>query len=117
MEEEKIDFTDELVIPVECCEEEANVRELTELMHLDINEMSEAEVRYVINALKIKNDEYNKIIESQYNRYRKLNEARDKDLKLMEDTLTFIKTEITQCLGAVSLAIKNMEREVMKHGN
>ena len=43
---------------------------------------------------------------------RVLRRTREKDLKIIGDTLTFIKTNVGNSLGAISLAIKNVEREV-----
>lgn len=123
---ETMDCTEELVNTIcECegkhckCEnkEAPEVRSAMELMNEDYENMTEEERKYFISALKMRNHELDEIAKRAFEQNKKLNEARHKDLSLMEDTLTFIKTEVGQCLGSVSLAIKNMEREVTKYGN
>lgn len=110
-----IDCTEELVSPHGPAPEET--RSAMDLMNVKYEDMSENERKYFISALKMRNEELDKIVKKVFEENRKVQTARDKDLRLMEDTLTFIKTEVGQCLGSVTLAIKNMEREVQKHGN
>lgn len=119
MEEENVDLTEELMSPVEGkhMQEEKQTRSAMDLMNEDYENMTDDERKYFISALKMRNQELDTITKKAFEENRKINELRRKDLTLMEDTLTFIKTEVAQCLGSVSLAIKNMEREVQKYGN
>jgi hypothetical protein len=110
-----IDCTEELVNPHGPAPEET--RSAMDLMNVKYEDMSENERKYFISALKMRNKELDGIAQRAFEENRKLQLARNKDLRIMEDTLTFIKTEVGQCLGSVSLAIKNIEREVQKHGN
>lgn len=122
-EKENVDLTEELVSPVcDCGCEHPNgpapeTRSAMDLMNINYEDMTEDERKYFISALKMRNQELDTIAKKAFEENRRLNEIRRKDITLMEDTLTFIKTEVGQCLGSVSLAIKNMEREVTKYGN
>ena len=113
-ENENIDLTDELVQPVEeeTLIEENPTRSAMDLMNVKYEEMTEDEKKYFISALKMRNQELDNITKSAFEENRKLREAHNTNLKLMEDTLTFIKTAVGNAYGAISLAIKNMEREV-----
>jgi len=114
---ETLDLTEELVNSVE----EPVTRSAMDLENVPYEEMTDDERKYFISALKMRNKELDAMVKKAFEENKKLNQSwldiRHKDLTLMEDTLTFIKTEVGQCLGSVSLAIKNMEREVQKHGN
>lgn len=122
-EKENLDLTEDLVAPVEECNYEGKhmeapeTRSAMDLINIAYEDMTEDERKYLISALKMRNKELDTITKKAFEENRRLNEIRRKDLTLMEDTLTFIKTEVGQCLGSVSLAIKNMEREVTKYGN
>ena len=117
-ENENIDLTDELVKEVEPVQMEIPQMEATptrnaiELMKVPFDEMTEDEKRYFISASKMKIEELDAIAQKAFEENRKLREVHNANLKLMEDTLTFIKTSVGNCYGAISLAIKNMEREV-----
>ena len=127
--EENMDYTEELVTPVgeypqpenkqnyETTDEVEQVRSASVLMNVPYNEMTYAEKEYFISALKVRNQELDNLAKKAFEENRKINEARNRDLRLMEDTLTFIKTSVGNCLGSVTLAIKNMEREVRGNGN
>ena len=121
MEETNIDMTNELVTPVadNCNAPQVfnTTRSAMDLMDVKFEDMTDDERKYFISALKMRNNELDALAKRTFEENRKIQEARNKDLRIMEDTLTFIKTEIGQCYGAVSLAIKNMEREVAKNGN
>lgn len=121
--EEPVDATEELVAPAEetacACEcecgckcEPQESRNIAELMNVDVNDMTESEIKFLISGLKMRNEEINKIAENAFAENRKLREARARDLKLVGDTLTFIKTTVANALTATTLAIKNLEREV-----
>lgn len=131
-ENENMDLTEELVVPVEKVKEALEekkerikyyeeppkmevpkpTRSAMDLMDVQYEEMTEDEKKYFISALKMRNQELDNIVKSAFEENRKLRSTNNSNLKLMEDTLTFIKTSIGNCYGAVSLAIKNMEREV-----
>lgn len=116
--QENLDLTEELVTAVEDQKNSTQeTRSALDLMNVEYEKMTEDERKYFISALKMRNKELDEIAKKAFTENRRLNEIRNKDLTLMEDTLTFIKTEVGQCLGAVSLAIKNIEREVTKYGN
>ena len=112
--QETLDLTEDLVAAVE---EPNETKSMTDLMNVAYKDLTEDEKEYLISALKTRNNELEKIIKQAFNENKRINKLRDMNLTLMEDTLTFIKTEVGQCLGSVSLAIKNMEREVKNHGN
>ena len=124
-QDENLDLTEDLVSPVYGCGKHAKeengpapeTRSAIDLENVPYEEMTDDERKYFISALKMRNKELDAITKKAFEENRRINELRHKDLTLMEDTLTFIKTEVGQCLGSVSLAIKNMEREVQKHGN
>lgn len=115
-----VDATEELVTSVEetacACEEckcePQESRNIAELMSMSINDMTKGEIEFLISGLKMRNEEVNKIAENAFAENRKLREARARDLKLVGDTLTFIKTTVANALTATTLAIKNLEREV-----
>lgn len=114
---ENIDLTDELVREVEATAEETAVMEeptrgLAELIDVAYEDMTEDERKYLISALKMKATELDEITKRAFEENRKIREAASTNLRLMEDTLTFIKTSIGNCYGAVNLSIKNIEREV-----
>ena len=121
--EPDIDLTNELVNPVEGPngpapeETKMSVRSAMDLLEVPYAEMTDEEREYFISALKMRNNELDEITKKAFEENRKLREARNRDLKIMEDTLTFIKTTVGNSLGSVSLAIKNMEREVNRYGN
>lgn len=123
--EENIDATEELMVSTCECGKHAKeengpapeTRSAIDLENVDYEDMTEDERKYFISALKMRNKELDTIAKKAFEENRRINELRRQDLTLMEDTLTFIKTEVGQCLGSVSLAIKNMEREVQKYGN
>lgn len=121
--EPDIDLTNELVNPVEGPngpapeETKISVRSAMDLLEVPYEEMTDEEKKYFISALKMRNNELDEISKKAFEENRRLREARNRDLKIMEDTLTFIKTTVGNSLGSVSLAIKNMEREVNKYGN
>lgn len=110
--EEPINATEELVTPVETPIENKEVRSALELEKVPYNEMTEDEKEYFISALKMKCSELDGLIKRMFEENKRLKETNNKNLALMEDTLTFIKTTVGNSLGSVSLAIKNMEREV-----
>ena len=118
MPEDNVDLTEELVRGVEETEQTmmsempTPTRSAMDLMTVPYDEMTEEEKRYFISALKMKFEELDSVAKRAFEENRKLREVRNTNLKLMEDTLTFIKTSLGNCYGAVSLAIKNMEREV-----
>lgn len=114
-DENTVDCTEELVKSCEPCEEACTCehsRSLNELMDEKYEALKEHEKEYLISALKVKLNEVNRIAEKAFDENRKIKEARQHDLRLMEDTLTFIKTTIGNAYGSVSLAIKNMQMEV-----
>ena len=117
-ETENMDLTEELVRGVETVEQTVipematPTRSAMDLMNVPYDEMTEDEKRYFISALKMKFEELDSVAKRAFEENRKLREVRNTNLKLMEDTLTFIKTSLGNCYGAVSLSIKNMEREV-----
>lgn len=119
--DENLDLTEDLVSPVCECENHngpaPETRSAIDLEKVAYEDMTEDERKYFISALKMRNKELDTITKKAFEENRRINELRKRDLTLMEDTLTFIKTEVGQCLGSVSLAIKNMEREVQKYGN
>lgn len=119
--EHTVDCTEELVKSCEPCKETCTCEEactcehsrsLSELMNEKYGALKEHEKEYLISALKVKLNEVNRIAERAFDENRKIKEARQNDLKLMEDTLTFIKTTVGNAYGSVSLAIKNMQMEV-----
>lgn len=115
-ENENMDLTEELVRGVEPTEtpkmEAAPTRSAMDLMNVNYEEMSEDERKYFISALKMRNQELDSVVKSAFEENRKLRDTNNANLRLMEDTLTFIKTTIGNAYGAINLAIKNMEREV-----
>lgn len=117
-ENENMDLTEELVKEVEPVIETPKMevpkptRSAMDLMNVQYEEMTEDEKKYFISALKMRNQELDNVVKSAFEENRNLRNTNNSNLKLMEDTLTFIKTSIGNCYGAVSLAIKNMEREV-----
>ena len=111
-----MDLTEELVTPVNGPAPE-ETRSAMDLMDINYEDMTDDERKYFISALKMRNHELDEIAKKAFAENRKIQELRNKDLRLMEDTLTFIKTEVAQCYGSVTLAIKNMEREVRGNGN
>lgn len=119
-ENENVDLTEELVrevgpnipAPEESPKMEAPTRSAMDLMNVQYEDMTEDERKYFISALKMRNKELDEVVKSAFEENRKLRETRNTNLKLMEDTLTFIKTNLGNCYGSVGLAIKNMEREV-----
>lgn len=111
-DEENLDATNELVTPVE--ENVQELRPIQVLMEVPYAELTEEEKEYLISGLKVRNQELDRITQQTFKEVQKIKQTQDADLAKIEDTLTFIKTEVGQCLGAVSLAIKNIEREVRK---
>jgi hypothetical protein len=116
-EEATVDCTEELVRPCEvtdgsCKCEAPESRNLNELISMSINDMTKGEIEYLISALKVKAEETDKIAQRAFEENRKLREARAKDLRTMEDTLTFIKSITANNYNAICLAIKSMQMEV-----
>lgn len=118
---ECIDATEELVQSVEpkhMAEVETEpIRTVGELMSVAYEDMTENERKYFISALKMRNQELDNITKSAFEQVNKQKMLRDKDLRALEDTLTFIKATVANSLGSVTLAIKNAEREVRNNGN
>lgn len=118
--QEPIDATEELVTSVEetacACEEckcePQESRNLAELMTMSINDMTKGEIEFLISGLKMRNEEINKIAENAFAENRKIRETRAKDLKEISGTLQFINSIIVNATTTVTLAIKNLEREV-----
>lgn len=118
---ECIDATEELVQSVEpkhMAEVETEpIRTIGELMSVAYEDMTENERKYFISALKMRNQELDNIAKSAFEQVNKQKMLRDKDLRALEDTLTFIKATAANSLGSITLAIKNAEREVRNNGN
>lgn len=118
---ECIDATEELVQSVEpkhMAEVETEpIRTIGELMSVAYEDMTENERKYFISALKMRNQELDNIAKSAFEQVNRQKMLRDKDLRALEDTLTFIKATAANNLGSITLAIKNAEREVKNNGN
>ena len=121
-ENEKFDATDELVTPMTAPEIEAEektegIRTMLELASVNYEDMSDMERRYYISGLRVKCKELDEISKKAFAENRKLRERREKELGIIADTLTFIKSTVGNSLGSISLAIKNVESEVKRNGN
>ena len=138
-ENENVDLTEELVVPVEELERiskekkerikyyeefpeespkmETPIRSAMDLMDVPYSEMTEEEKEYFISALKMRNTELDEIAKKAFEENRRLRESRRRELNIVEDSLTFIKNATGNNYAAVCLAIKNLEREVTKYGN
>ena len=111
--EENIDLTDELVCAVDCTEPNcAPMRSAVDLENVEYDDMSEDERRYFISALKMKSSELHKMTQDLFKQMENLRKENEHNIKVAEDTFTFIKSTVTNALGSVSLAIKNYERGV-----
>ena len=116
--EENLDLTDELVCPANWDDtiseghNMAPMRSALDLENVEYDDMTEDERRYFISALKMKSSEMQKLTEDLFKQIKEQKQINEHNIKLAEDTLTFIKSTVTNALGSVSLAIKNMERGV-----
>lgn len=117
--DEPTDRTEELMKSVEKPEtiiseneDECNTRSFEELMTVNYDNMTDDERKFMFSALKVKMQELDNIVKKAFEENRRVRDVNNTNLKLMEDTLTFIKTSVGNTYGAISLAIKNMEREV-----
>lgn len=115
---ETIDATEELMTEiVENAVEEMQVRPVEVLVNVPYEELTEDEKKYLISALKTKNNELDSLAKRVMQNTETLRKLFDQDINKVEDTLTFIKTTAQQSYATVLLAIKNLEREVRTHGN
>ena len=114
--ENNIDATQELV---KCCEEPQNTPEpveemktLDELSQIAFVDLTDTDKKQLITGLKNKVFQLDHLSKKLFEENNKLKIKNNENIKLMEDTLTFIKTTVGNAYGSLNLAIKNMEREV-----
>lgn len=116
MVEKNIDMTEELMDAVEM-EEVDTTRNVSELLELNFSELTEQEKEYLISALKVKNNELDTLVKSTFKELDKMRAKAINQEEALRNTLSFIKTNVGNSYGAISLAIKHIEREVMNNGN
>ena len=115
---EIIDATEDLMNEiVEDAVEEMQVRPVEELIKIAYEELTEDEKKYLISALKVKNDELDRLTKRIMENNRKVADEFNKTIDKIETTLTFIQDAAKNNAVTIALAVKNIEREVRGDGN
>lgn len=122
MEDEKnlepVDGTDELVNEVvENVVEEMQMRPIEVLKEIPYEELTDAERKYLIAGLKVKNEQLDEIFRRTTENNRKVIKMFNNDITKIEDAFEFIQTISMVATKTINLTIKDVEREVREHGN
>ena len=113
-----IDATDELMNEiVEDAVEEMQIRSVEELINVPYEELSEDEKKYLISALKVKNDELDRLTKRIMENNKKVAAEFNKTIDKIESTLEFIQEASKTNAVTIALAVKNIEREVRGDGD
>lgn len=113
-----VDATDELMNEiVEDAVEKMQIRPVEELMQVAYKELTEEEKEYLISALKVKNDELDRLTKRIMENNKKVANEFNKTIDKIETTLDFIQDAAKNNAVTIALAVKNIEREVRGDGN
>lgn len=112
--EQEIDATEELVKQVE---EVTDIRPVKELVNVPYEELTEEEKEYLISALKMHCQEREKMTQRALKESDRLKQIHQQELNKIANTLTFIKSLAIDHASTITLAIKDIEREVNHNGN
>ena len=112
--EHEIDATEELVKQVE---EVTDIRPVKELVDVPYGELTEEEKEYLISALKVHCQEREKMTQRALKEADRLKQIHQRELQKIAGTLTFIKSVAVDHASTITLAIKDIEREVNNNGN
>lgn len=112
--EHEIDATEELVKQVD---EVTDIRPVKELVDIPYEELTEEEKKYLISALKVHCQEREKMTQRALKEADRLKQIHLQELNKIADSLTFIKSVAVNHASTITLAIKNIEREVNHNGN
>lgn len=112
--EHEIDATEELVNPVE---EVTDIRPVKVLLDIPYEEYTDKEKEYVVSALKMKCQEYEKLAEKAFKEIDRIKQIHQQELNKIANSLTFIKSSAVNHASTIALAIKDLEREVNQYGN
>ena len=115
---ETVDATEDLMAEVvENAVEEMVIRPVEELINIPYEELSDAERKYLISALKVKNDELDRLTKRIMENNKKVAAEFNKTIDKIESTLEFIQEASKTNAVTIALAVKNIEREVRGDGN